>query len=99
MTERAEETHRLDRLIDAITESFREAIVGQTKDQHERERYAIPEIRTAIAYAVVQLFRSNWYAARPDFNMWDRPVQYEDELAAFIDDLHMAFDDISSPDE
>ncbi len=53
-----------------------------------------------MAYAIAELLSSGWWAAHHnDLDMRDNPLQYEDELSAFIDDLQMAFDHISSPDE
>ena len=62
-------------------------------------RYTLPEVWAAIAYAVAQLVSSAWCAANPDLNMWERPSQYEADMLKFRDELRMAFDAITSPDE
>ena len=97
----AKQRDRLPELVDGMTEAFWEAIAQQTKleQEHGRPRYTIPEVRAAIAHVVAQLVSSAWCAANPDLNMWERPPQYEAEMLKFVDDVRMAIDAITSPDE
>lgn len=90
-TPSGEVTCELAGLINCITEAFWKGVLHQEqKQEHGSRRYAIPEIRTAIACAVAEIVGSGCYAT------YDDP---KDELTAFIEEVRTAFEAIMSSDE